>query len=152
MAEGNPGLIASLLCGTGLRLMECLRLRVQAIEYSRCGTLLGVNKGLRDRVTTLPESLVTDLEEHPTICHGGWGRIRIPIVPDRQYPSAPAEQHRRWVFAQEKRLNDRRASNGLVLASVPPGSESSPQCRVHVGLDKARRRPCNPSSLCCRLW
>jgi integron integrase len=60
--EGRPWLIASLLYGTGLRLMECLRLRVQDVDFRRNEILVRAGKGGKDRRTMLPRSLVEPLQ------------------------------------------------------------------------------------------
>jgi len=57
-------LMASLLSGAGLRLMECLRLRVQDIDFSRSEILVRDGKGAKDRITMLPESLKAPLRDH----------------------------------------------------------------------------------------
>jgi site-specific recombinase XerD len=62
--SGDKWLMASLLYGAGLRLMECLRLRVQDIDFSQNEILVRDGKGAKDRVTLLPESLKAPLQEH----------------------------------------------------------------------------------------
>ena len=59
--EGGYGLMARLLYGTGMRLMECVRLRVKDVDFGRGEILVRDGKGAKDRVTMLPQSLVTDL-------------------------------------------------------------------------------------------
>jgi site-specific recombinase XerD len=61
---GDKRLMASLMYGAGLRLMECLRLRVQDIDLSRDEILVRDGKGAKDRITMLPESLKQPLQEH----------------------------------------------------------------------------------------
>lgn len=56
--------MASLMYGAGLRLMECLRLRVQDIDFSRNEILVRDGKGAKDRITMLPQSLNSPLQEH----------------------------------------------------------------------------------------
>ena len=62
--SGDKWLMAALLYGAGLRLMECLRLRVQDIDFSQNDILVRDGKGAKDRVTLLPESLKAPLQEH----------------------------------------------------------------------------------------
>ena len=108
---GDKWLMASLMYGTGLRLMECLRLRVQDIDFSRNEILIRDGKGAKDRITMLPESLKPPLQEHllriktthDKDLADGWGRVQLPTALDRKYPNAPAEWRWQWVFPQEKR-------------------------------------------------
>jgi integrase len=84
--SGDKWLMASLLYGAGLRLMECLRLRVQDIDFSRNEILVRDGKGGKDRVTLLPESLKAPLQEHLKRVQAvherdladGWGRVPLP--------------------------------------------------------------------------
>jgi len=63
---GDKRLMASLMYGTGLRLMECLRLRIQDIDFSRNEITIRDGKGAKDRMTMLPESLKSQLKDHYT--------------------------------------------------------------------------------------
>jgi integron integrase len=104
-------LMASLMYGAGLRLMECLRLRVQDVDFDRNEILIRDGKGAKDRITMLPESIKAKLQEHlmgvKKIHEGdladGWGRVQMPTALDRKYPNAPADWRWQWVFPQENR-------------------------------------------------
>ncbi|RDD29232.1 integrase [Prosthecochloris sp. ZM] len=104
-------LMASLMYGAGLRLMECLRLRVQDIDFTRNEILVRDGKGAKDRITMLPESLKKPLADHLKQVKSihdkdlaeGWGRVLLPGALDRKYPNAPAEWRWQWVFPQEHR-------------------------------------------------
>ena len=61
--DGTVWLICSLLYGSGLRIMECLRLRVKDVDFERCEILVREGKGFKDRVTMLPASLVQPLKQ-----------------------------------------------------------------------------------------
>ena len=108
---GDKWLMASIMYGAGLRLMECLRLRVQDIDFSRNEILVRDGKGAKDRVTMLPASLKVPLLEHLKRVKNiherdladGWGRVLLPDAIDRKYPNAPREWRWQWVFPQEKR-------------------------------------------------
>ncbi|MGH8555646.1 MAG: integron integrase, partial [Gammaproteobacteria bacterium] len=109
-------LMASLMYGAGLRLMECLRLRVQDIDFERNEITVRDGKGSKDRRTMLPESLKPPLLDHlrkvRTIhdldLADGWGRVRMPDALDRKYPNAPTEWRWQWVFPQENRWKNTR--------------------------------------------
>lgn len=114
--EGERWLMASLLYGSGLRLMECLRLRVQDIDFERNEITVRNGKGAKDRVTMLPESLKQPLHEqlrHARLVHqhdlaDGWGRVVLPDALDRKYPGASADWRWQWVFPQERRWKNTR--------------------------------------------
>jgi integron integrase len=108
---GDKWLMASLMYGAGLRLMECLRLRVQDVDFARNEILVRDGKGGKDRVTMLPKSLKEPLEEHLRRVKAvhqkdlaeGWGRVPLPDALDRKYPNASREWRWQWVFPQEHR-------------------------------------------------
>ena len=108
---GDKWLIAAIMYGAGLRLMECLRLRVQDIDVSRNEILVRDGKGAKDRITMLPESVKTLLQGHLMKVNAvhqqdvadGWGRVQLPHALDRKYPNAPKDWRWQWVFPQEHR-------------------------------------------------
>ncbi len=97
--SGDKWLMASLMYGTGLHMMECLRLRVQDIDFSRNEILVRDGRGAKDRVTMMPESLKKPLHDHlkkvKTIHEKdfaeGWGRVLLPDALDRKYPNSSRE-------------------------------------------------------------
>lgn len=109
--QGDKWLMTSLMYGAGLRLMECLRLRVQDVDFARNEITVRDGKGAKDRVTMLPQSLKAPLQNHlrkvKTIhekdLRDGWGRVQMPDALDRKYPNAPADWRWQWVFPQENR-------------------------------------------------
>ena len=108
---GDKWLMASLMYGAGLRLMECLRLRVQDVDFGRNEITIRDGKGAKDRMTMLPESLKSPLQDHlqkvkkihKKDLAEGWGRVKMPDALDRKYPNAPSDWRWKWVFPQEKR-------------------------------------------------
>jgi integron integrase len=108
---GDKWLMASLMYGAGLRLMECLRLRVQDIDFARHEILVRDGKGAKDRITMLPVSLTAPLQDHlqkVKAIHGkdladGWGRVQLPDAVERKYPNARKDWRWQWVFPQENR-------------------------------------------------
>jgi integron integrase len=109
--EGDKWLMASLMYGSGLRLMECLRLRVQDIDFPRNEIDVRDGKGSKDRITMLPESLKAPLKDHLNqvrVIHrkdldDGLGRVPMPSALDRKYRNASTDWRWQWVFPQENR-------------------------------------------------
>lgn len=107
-------LIASVMYGCGLRLSECLNLRVQDVDFNRGEVLVRRGKGAKDRVTMLPQSVRGQLRAHLTavrVLHkkdlaDGWGRVVLPEALARKYPNAPTEWAWQWVFPQQTRWRD----------------------------------------------
>ena len=97
--------------GTGMRLMECLTLRVQDIDFEQSQVLVRNGKGAKDRVTMLPETLKGKLREHlarvKTIHEAdlseGWGAVPMPDAVDRKYTKGATEWPWQYVFPQERR-------------------------------------------------
>ncbi len=103
---GTHWLIASLLYGAGLRIMEGLRLRVKDVEFSRREILVRDGKGFKDRVTMLPAALAAPLVEHlerVKALHGrdlaaGRGAVYLPYALERKYPGAARDWAWQYVF------------------------------------------------------
>lgn len=112
--EGEPALVVGLLYGSGLRLMEALRLRVKDLDVERRELTVRDGKGGKDRLTLLPQSLVPALQEHllqvrsihRNDLNAGWGRVLMPYALERKYPNASREWGWQWVFPQQKRWRD----------------------------------------------
>ena len=104
LLEGVPWLVASLLYGSGLRLLEALRLRVQDVMLSRNQLMVRHAKGGKDRRTILPKSLVQPLERqlerakqvHHRDLEAGYGAVSLPFALARKYEGA--ERDWRWQF------------------------------------------------------
>lgn len=100
--NGTPKLMALLLYGSGLRLMECVRLRVKDVDFSYNQILVREGKGFKDRVTLLPESVKEPLRlhlvkvkaQHEQDLADGFGRVHLPFALERKYPNA----HRAWAW------------------------------------------------------
>ena len=113
---GECRLAAGIMYGCGLRLSECLRLRVQDIDFGANEILVRDGKGAKDRVTMLPEKLKAPLHAqlrrarvvHEADLAAGWGRVVLPGALDRKYPNAAAEWRWQWVFPQERRWKNMR--------------------------------------------
>ena len=115
--SGTSWLMGSLLYGAGLRLMECLRLRVQDIEFSRKEILVRDGKGFKDRLTMLPVALVVPLQEHLERVRelhrqdlsAGYGKVYLPYALDRKYPGAERDWIWQYVFPSQKLAVDPRS-------------------------------------------
>lgn len=109
--NGSKWIMAVLLYGAGLRLMECLQLRVHDVDLEANQVIVRDGKGFKDRVTMLPGvvkgPLVKHLEQvraiHQKDLAQGWGRVQMPYALARKYPNASAEWGWQWVFPQENR-------------------------------------------------
>ncbi|MFA4969813.1 MAG: integron integrase [Sulfuritalea sp.] len=113
---GTHWLIASLLYGAGLRLMECLRLRVKDIDFARGEILVRDGKGFKDRVTMLSATAAKPLQEHLSrvralhekdIADGG-GEVSLPYALARKYPRAGREWGWQFVFPSGNLSTDPR--------------------------------------------
>lgn len=115
--DGPLWLIASLLYGSGMRLMEVLRLRVKDVEFARLEILIRDGKGQKDRVTMLPRKLAAPLELHlqrvrtlhEQDLREGYGRANLPHALARKYPNAAAEWGWQFVFPSVNRSADPRS-------------------------------------------
>jgi integron integrase len=104
--EGVPWLIAVLLYGGGLRLMECLQLRVQDVDLDRLELTVRSGKGGQDRRTTLPEVARSPLVQHLRRVENlhakdraaGFGGVDLPFAVDRKYATASKDLRWQWVF------------------------------------------------------
>ena len=111
---GTRWLIASLLYGAGLRVMEGLRLRVKDVDLSYRQVLVRDGKGEKDRVTMLPEKLVAPLRGHlerVRLLHArdlreGYGEVHLPYALARKYPRAGREWAWQYVFPSQHRSAD----------------------------------------------
>jgi integron integrase len=104
--QGTPRLIAALLYGSGLRLLECATLRIKDLDFDRREILLRDGKGRRDRVTTLPAGLIPALDAHLREVHAlhqadlrdGAGHVELPDALLLKYPNASRAWSWQWLF------------------------------------------------------
>ncbi len=114
--DGTTGLIAQLLYGTGMRLLEALRLRVKDVEFARREIVVREGKGNKDRVTVLPENLMAPLQAqlqkarllHEKDLAAGLGRVYLPYALAAKYPQADQSWAWQWVFPSPVRALDPR--------------------------------------------
>ena len=115
--SGTHRLMAKLLYGCGLRLMECVRLRVKDVDFDQNQVIVRDGKGMKDRSTLLPEQLkplLSDQLERVKILHekdlkNGYGEVYLPFALERKYPHASRELAWQYVFPSEKISKDPRS-------------------------------------------
>lgn len=101
-----PRLMATLMYGTGVRLMECCQLRVKDVDFGQNEIVVRGGKGDKDRRTMLPAAMIGPLKAHlekVRVLHGddlrgGTGSVALPGALERKYPGAPKEWGWQWVF------------------------------------------------------
>lgn len=115
--SGSHLLIASLLYGGGMRLMEAVRLRVKDVEFSRREIIVREGKGFKDRVTMLPEAVISALQAHllkVKTLHTedlaqGFGEVYLPFALDKKYPNAGHEWGWQYIFPSKNLSIDPRS-------------------------------------------
>jgi integron integrase len=115
--QGTHGLMAALLYGTGMRLMECIRLRVQDIDFAYHQIVVRDGKGQKDRVVPLPQRPVETLQHHleqvkrvhQDDLQQGYGAVFLPNALARKYPHAPQEWAWQYVFPSARLSADPRS-------------------------------------------
>jgi integron integrase len=113
--HGAPRLMAILMYGSGLRLLECARLRVKDVDFARRQITVRAGKGDKDRATTLPAIIVADLtrhleavkRQHAVDLRQGAGWVELPWALARKYPNAGREWAWQWVFPATRFYVDR---------------------------------------------
>ena len=116
--KGSHQLIAKLLYGCGLRISECLRLRIQDLDFEMNSVTVRSGKGDKDRITTFPPSLRTPLETHlkkVKLTHDkdladGFGSVYLPHALERKYPNASTHWNWQYVFPAQSRSVDPRSN------------------------------------------
>ncbi len=115
--HGVNKMIAQLLYGAGLRISECLRLRVKDLDFERGEIAVRMGKGKKDRVTVLPEAVRPALKRHlkkVKLIHQqdleeGFGRVYLPRALAHKYPKASREWIWQYVFPAPNRSRDPRS-------------------------------------------
>jgi integron integrase len=116
-SEGPHRLLAELLYGTGMRLMEGLRLRTKDIEFERRAIVVRQGKGGKDRIVMLPVALEAPLRAQLAVSHSLWSEdraanqpgVEVPHALERKYPRAAASWAWHWVFPQDHLSTDPRS-------------------------------------------
>ena len=150
--SGVTGLIAALLYGTGMRLLEGLRLRIKDMDFERREILVRDGKGGKDRVTVLPENLVLPLRaqvarartRHDCDLADGLGKVWLPDALAVKFPSAARASGWQWVFPAATVSMDPRSG----VQRRHHLNEATVQKGVAVAARRARiDKPCTPHVL-----
>ena len=150
--SGTTGLVASLLYGTGMRLLEALRLRVKDVGFERREVLVRDGKGGKDRVTVLPENLMLPLQQqlarakvqHDRDLADGAGKVWLPDALAVKFPRAPSAWGWQWVFPSTVMSVDPRSG----MRRRHHMNEASIQKAVATGARRAGIvKPCSPHVL-----
>jgi integron integrase len=115
--NGMHKLMAQLLYGSGLRLMECVRLRIKDIDFEYKTITVRDGKGEKDRITPLPNSVILGLQrqmERVRLLHdedliAGYGAVYLPYALEKKYPNAPTELIWQYLFPAPKPALDPRS-------------------------------------------
>jgi integron integrase len=117
LAGDTSGLVLRLLYGTGMRILECARLRVKDVDFARREIVVREGKGNKDRVTMLPAALVAPLREHlarvralhQADLRDGYGAVYPPHALARKYPNAAHDWAWQYVFPARGLSTDPRS-------------------------------------------
>ncbi len=120
--EGTHHLVVSLLYGTGMRILEALRLRVKDVDFARKEILIRDGKGFKDRVTMLPLSLIAPLKAHLEKVKSlheadlakGYGAVYMPQALGKKYPYAAHDWAWQYVFPSGKLSVDPRSDDAVI--------------------------------------
>jgi integron integrase len=113
--DGTPWLMAMILYGAGLRLLECCHLRLKDIDFASAQIVVRAGKGNKDRYTMLPAAILEPLRkhlqavkyQHSEDLSRGFGRVVLPDALERKYPNAGKEWGWQWVFPATSHYVDR---------------------------------------------
>ncbi len=117
--KGTHRLMAGLLYGSGLRLMECVRLRVKDVDFGYLKITVREGKGGKDRITMLPENLAAPLQrhlakvqiQHEEDVEAGYGQVYLPTALERKYPRAQTDWCWQYVFPSSRVSLDPRSGD-----------------------------------------
>jgi len=136
--SGTHALMAKLLYGAGLRLMECIRLRIQDIDFGQYKIFVRGGKGGKDRTTILPRQIEDVLKSHISEviklhqqdCGEGFGKVYIPEALARKFTKADGEARWQYVFPAKKRSLDPRSGRELRHHVLESGLQKAVKCAV----------------------
>ncbi len=150
--RGTHGLLARLLYGTGMRLMEGLRLRVKDLDFERREILVREGKGAKDRITMLPATLIDPLKNHlirvkalhEEDLRQGCGAVYLPDALERKYPNAHRDWGWQYVFPSRQLSVDPRSG----VTRRHHADEKGVQRAMHQAVrDTGLTKPATPHTL-----
>lgn len=150
--DGTMWLVASLLYGTGMRVLEALRLRVKDVEFERREIVVREGKGAKDRMTVLPENLIQPLRaqlEAARLLHqrdlaAGLGAVQLPFALAAKYPRADRSWGWQFVFPAPRLSTDPRSGERRRHHVLPQSVQRAvSEAARRAGIDK----PCSPHVL-----
>jgi integron integrase len=151
--NGTHKLMAQLLYGSGLRLMECVRLRVKDLDFHYKTVTVRDGKGEKDRVTPMPDSLIPQLQrqvERVRLLHdedlaAGFGRVYLPSALEVKYPNAASELVWQYLFPAQKYSLDPRSPNVMRRHHLEPSG-------LQRSVKDAARKAGNPKRVTCHTF
>lgn len=163
--DGVVWIVVALLYGAGVRLQECLELRVKDIDLERRQIVIRRGKGQKDRLTVLPTAVIEPLSrqlervkrQHQADLARGFGRVVLPFALDRKYPNAPTEWAWQFVFPASRVCTDRDGDHRLVSTftnrlsrrrwRTRHGRPASPNVWVHTPSGIRLRLTCSRTAM-----
>jgi integron integrase len=126
--HGTHKLMAQLLYGSGLRLMECVRLRVKDFDFTYKTITVRDGKGEKDRITPMPDAVIEPLKRqiervrllHEEDLSAGFGEVYLPNALDMKYPNAARELAWQYIFSAPKRSEDPRSPGTIRRHHLEP--------------------------------
>ena len=143
--HGDTRLMASLMYGSGLRVTECIQLRIQDVDVKNATITVRGGKGDKDRVSMLPQTLLSRIRsqiDRARIIHqddltAGFGRIVLPEAIARKYPNAPCDWRWQWLFPQRHRWrNETSGEEGRHHVDVTIVQRAVKHAVTRAGLSK----------------
>jgi integron integrase len=150
--SGTHYLIGRLLYGTGMRILEALRLRVMDVDFARREIVIRNGKGAKDRVTMLPRGVAQPLQKHlvkVSATHradmaAGYGDVYLPSALARKWPTAAREWCWQYVFPTDRLSRDRRSG---VIRRHHLGDQAFQRAMRQALRDAAITKPATPHTL-----
>jgi integron integrase len=143
--DGTHALMARLIYGSGMRLMECVRLRIQDVDFGQGNIYVRGGKGGKDRTTILPHNVRADLQNHiervkdlhRQDLEQGYGEVHLPNALSRKYPKAARQTSWQYVFPGKNRSTDPRSGKIMRHHVMESGLQKAVKTAVRkAGIDK----------------